>query len=143
MRYPVADRGSTSAIVATGAAVVLLLIVALIGAVAGLSGQQASACQAQPAPSSAAASIPAVYLADYKKAGAANGIPWTVLAGIGTVESDNGQLDLPGVHSGANAYGAAGPMQFGIGGAAGNAWGRRPRPSRLRANRRVRHRRRR
>jgi cell wall-associated NlpC family hydrolase len=34
------------------------------------------------------------------------------LAAIGTVESDNGQSDLPGVHSGANAAGAEGPMQF-------------------------------
>jgi cell wall-associated NlpC family hydrolase len=35
-----------------------------------------------------------------------------VLAAIGTVESDNGQSDLPGVHSGANGAGAEGPMQF-------------------------------
>jgi cell wall-associated NlpC family hydrolase len=30
------------------------------------------------------------------------------------------------VHSGANAFGAAGPMQIGIGGAAGNVWGGAP-----------------
>ena len=35
-----------------------------------------------------------------------------VLAGIGKVESDNGQSDAPGVHSGANFAGAEGPMQF-------------------------------
>ena len=40
------------------------------------------------------------------------GLPWTILAAIGTVESDNGQSNLPGVHSGANAAGAEGPMQF-------------------------------
>jgi cell wall-associated NlpC family hydrolase len=40
------------------------------------------------------------------------GLPWTVLAAIGTIESDNGQSDLTGVHSGANAAGAEGPMQF-------------------------------
>jgi hypothetical protein len=40
------------------------------------------------------------------------GLPWTVLAAIGTIESDNGQSDLPGVHSGANAAGAEGPMHF-------------------------------
>ena len=40
------------------------------------------------------------------------GLPWSVLAGIGTVESDNGQSTLPGVHSGANFAGAEGPMQF-------------------------------
>jgi len=53
-------------------------------------------------------------------------VPWTILAGIGTVESDNGQTTLPGVHSGSNAFGAAGPMQIGIGGAAGNVWGGLP-----------------
>ena len=45
-------------------------------------------------------------------AGTCPGLPWAVLAGIGTVESDNGQSDLPGVHSGANFAGAEGPMQF-------------------------------
>src|SRR6202034_3913386 len=54
------------------------------------------------------------------------GVPWTILAGIGTVESDNGQTTLPGVHSASNAFGAAGPMQIGIGGAAGNTWGGAP-----------------
>ena len=61
----------------------------------------------------AGAGIPADYLAWYT--GAAQtcpGLPWTVLAGIGKVESDQGQSDLPGVHSGANAAGAEGPMQF-------------------------------
>jgi cell wall-associated NlpC family hydrolase len=40
------------------------------------------------------------------------GLSWTVLAAIGTVESDNGQSTLPGVHSGQNSAGAEGPMQF-------------------------------
>jgi cell wall-associated NlpC family hydrolase len=40
------------------------------------------------------------------------GLPWTIVAAIGTVESDNGQSTLPGVHSGANSAGAEGPMQF-------------------------------
>jgi cell wall-associated NlpC family hydrolase len=35
-----------------------------------------------------------------------------VLAGIGEVESDHGRSPLPGVGSGANAFGAEGPMQF-------------------------------
>ena len=141
MPHPAADRGSAAIALAVSAAVVMLLAIALIGAVAGISGQEASACTAQPAASSAAASIPAAYLAGYKEAGAAYGIPWTVLAGIGTVESGNGQSNLPGVHSGTNAFGAAGPMQFGVGGAAGEHLGRRPRPPRLAAHRRVRHRR--
>jgi cell wall-associated NlpC family hydrolase len=53
-------------------------------------------------------------------------VPWVILAGIGKVESDDGQSTLPGVHSRANAFGAAGPMQIGIGGAAGNQWGGAP-----------------
>jgi cell wall-associated NlpC family hydrolase len=72
------------------------------------------------------ATIPASYLAWYQLAGRAYGIPWEILAGIGEVESDHGRSDAPGVHSGTNSAGAAGPMQFGIGGAAGNTWGGPP-----------------
>jgi cell wall-associated NlpC family hydrolase len=125
MTRPAPDR-SSAIITLAAAAAVLLLIVIVIGAVAGITGQQAdAACQA-PAASGAAASIPARYLAHYREAGARYGISWTVLAGIGTVESDNGQSDLPGVHSGTNPFGAAGPMQFGVGGAAGDTWGGTP-----------------
>ena len=53
-------------------------------------------------------------------------MPWPILAGIGEVESNDGRSNLPGVHSGANGFGAAGPMQIGIGGAAGNIWGGAP-----------------
>ena len=67
--------------------------------------------------------IPANYLMWYKKVGLQYNIPWTILAGTGTEESDNGQSTLPGVHSGTNAFGAAGPMQIGIEGASGDAWG--------------------
>ena len=60
-----------------------------------------------------AANIPASFLALYQEAAATcPGLPWTVLAAIGTVESDNGQSSLPGVRSGANAAGAEGLMQF-------------------------------
>jgi peptidoglycan DL-endopeptidase CwlO len=126
MPQPAADRGSATISVAAGAAVVILLLAALIGGVAGVSGQQAAACTTQPAASGTATAIPARYLADYKKAGTQYQIPWTVLAGIGTVESSNGQSDAPGVHSGTNSFGAAGPMQFGVGGAAGDTWGGAP-----------------
>ena len=52
-------------------------------------------------------------LALYQEAAATcPGLPWTVLAAIGTVESGNGTSNLPGVHSGANGAGAEGPMQF-------------------------------
>jgi cell wall-associated NlpC family hydrolase len=89
----------------------------------GISGGN----QTQPAASqSARNSIPASYLALFRSIGAQYAVPWVVLAGIGKVESDDGQSTLPGVHSGANAFGAAGPMQIGIGGAAGNEWGGAP-----------------
>jgi peptidoglycan DL-endopeptidase CwlO len=82
---------------------------------------------AQPGVSAEAAnSIPADYLKWYRHVGTQFSVPWTVLAGIGKVESDHGRTTLPGVHSGANAFGAAGPMQIGISGAAGNTWGGAP-----------------
>ena len=71
-------------------------------------------------------SIPANYLSWYQKVGKQFGVPWVILAGIGTVESNNGRSTLPGVHSDQNGFGAAGPMQIGIGGAAGNTWGGAP-----------------
>jgi peptidoglycan DL-endopeptidase CwlO len=106
----------------------LLAVPILIGtnlffaAGAGCSGQQTGTV-GQPAAGAQAKTIPADYLFWYKKVGQQYGVPWPILAGIGTVESDNGRTTLPGVHSGANAFGAAGPMQIGIGGAAGNQWG--------------------
>lgn len=69
--------------------------------------------------------IPRRELGYYKAAPKRNcpGLRWTVLAGIGKVESDHGRSRLPGVHSGQNWAGAAGPMQFGNGtGKAGNSW---------------------
>jgi cell wall-associated NlpC family hydrolase len=57
--------------------------------------------------------IPAKYLTLYIDASqTCPGLPWSVLAGIGTVESDNGESSLPGVKSGANSAGAEGPMQI-------------------------------
>jgi len=61
----------------------------------------------------ATARIPSAMIALYEQAAATcPGLPWTILAAIGTVESDNGQSSLPGVHAGANGAGAQGPMQF-------------------------------
>ena len=83
------------------------------------------ASQAPPSPA-ARADIPAGYLTLYQQAARrCPGLSWSVLAAIGKVESDHGRSPLPGVRSGWNAAGAAGPMQFGIGvGRAGNAWAR-------------------
>ena len=116
------DCGNVQVTAAIAAALVLLAV-AFLAAGAGILGQAAAACKTQPPASTAAARIPAAYLADYKNAGTRYGIAWTVLAGIGEIESGQGRSDAPGVHSGENAAGAAGPMQFGIGGVAGNTWG--------------------
>jgi peptidoglycan DL-endopeptidase CwlO len=70
--------------------------------------------------------IPASYLYWFQHVGTQFGVPWPILAGIGEVESNDGQSNAPGVHSGQNGFGAAGPMQIGIGGASGNTWGGAP-----------------
>jgi hypothetical protein len=84
--------------------------------------------RASQAPPSVAAraDIPTSYLALYRQAaGGCPGLSWSVLAAVGKVESDHGRSPLPGLRSGWNSAGAAGPMQFGIGvGRAGNAWAR-------------------
>ena len=65
------------------------------------------------ATSAATATIPPTMVVLYREAAATcPGLPWTVLVAIGTVESDNGQSNLPGVHDGAKAAAAEGLMQF-------------------------------
>lgn len=59
------------------------------------------------------ASIPAQYLTWYMAAArTCPGLSWEILAGIGTIESDNGRSNARGVHRGKNPKGAEGPMQF-------------------------------
>jgi uncharacterized protein YycO len=130
------SRGVVIAIVCVAGLLGLGLVTApmLIFAGNGLLFESGAGCSAarggstgQPPPSPQAQdSIPANYLAIFKAAGHKYGIPWVILAGIAKVESDDGRTTLPGVHSGSNAFGAAGPMQIGIGGAAGNTWGGAP-----------------
>ncbi|MDL4772208.1 NlpC/P60 family protein [Actinomadura xylanilytica] len=67
---------------------------------------------AQPAAGGDASDIPADYLKIYRDAGKRSGIPWTLLAGVGKIETDHGRSNLPGVHGGENYAGAGGPMQF-------------------------------
>jgi peptidoglycan DL-endopeptidase CwlO len=74
----------------------------------------------------AANSIPAGYLHWFQTVGIQYNVPWTILAGIGKVESNDGRTPLPGVKSGWNPFGAAGPMQIGVTGASGNQWGGAP-----------------
>jgi peptidoglycan DL-endopeptidase CwlO len=96
-------------------------------AISGTSCTSVSGASSQPTASQFARdSIPANYLELFQSIGAQYDVPWVILAGIGKVESNDGRSNLPGVDSGANAFGAAGPMQIGIGGAAGNEWGGAP-----------------
>jgi cell wall-associated NlpC family hydrolase len=100
-------------LVAVGLAVGLAVAVigtAILASAASLLGVGGAA----PVASSAATTqIPTAMLTLYQQAAATcPGLPWTILAAIGTVESDNGQSTLPGVHSGSNSAGAEGPMQF-------------------------------
>ncbi|RJL33382.1 bifunctional lytic transglycosylase/C40 family peptidase [Bailinhaonella thermotolerans] len=60
----------------------------------------------------ARADIPADYLKLYQDAGREIGVQWNVLAAVGKRESDHGRSTMPGVQSGTNHAGAAGPMQF-------------------------------
>lgn len=95
---------------ATGACCLLLLPVLVFGAAIGGFDET----QAQNAGAAAIADIPADYLTLYQDAGAAYGIPWELLAAIGTVECDNGQDTDPACweEGYVNNAGAGGPMQF-------------------------------
>jgi cell wall-associated NlpC family hydrolase len=99
---------------AAGTAVAIAVPLALLFLVsATVTPSTASAVLAGGPSALALADIPPLYLVLYLDAAqTCPGLPWGVLAGIGTVESDNGRSDAPGVHSGANFAGAEGPMQF-------------------------------
>ncbi len=93
-------------IVGIAGAGVVLLVVVLIGAAAVALVSVLTGGAVIPS-ASATTVIPSSMLTLYGQAAVTcPGLPWTVLAAIGTVESDNGQSTLPGVHSGANSAGA-------------------------------------
>ncbi len=56
--------------------------------------------------------IPSDYMSQYREAANRCDLRWDTLAAIGQVESNHGRSTAPGVHSGTNEAGAAGPMQF-------------------------------
>ncbi len=104
------SRMTIAAIVVAAAALPLVLMLAAAGA---SSSVPAAVTTAQAPSALAARMIPQDYLAWYIAAAqTCPGLPWAILAGIGTVESGNGQSAAPGVHNGTNAAGAEGPMQF-------------------------------
>jgi cell wall-associated NlpC family hydrolase len=102
--------GSLGRQLALGAAAVCGFAVLCAGAAgAGIAALLGGGSPPSP---TATTQIPPAMLALYQQAATTcPGLPWTVLAAIGTVESDNGTSTLPGVHSGANAAGAEGDMQ--------------------------------
>ncbi len=95
---------------AVAALVALGLVVGLLGTAVVGSAMAMFGSDVQPTATSAATSkIPQDMVVFYQEAAATcPGLAWTILAAIGTVESDNGQSTLPGVDSGANAAGAEG-----------------------------------
>ena len=100
-----------------GVAIFIMFLMGLVMMLAvGILGGSAASPTAQQ-------EIPPNYLALYRSAAdTCPGLPWSVLAAIGKVETNHGRLQAPGVTSGANFAGAAGPMQIGVGGKAGNTW---------------------
>ena len=106
-----APSGLATKIATAAAGLVLLVAVVATGAGAGIASLLGGGDT--PPSATATADIPPAMLTLYRQAAATcPGLPWTVLAAIGTVESGNGTSTLPGVHSGANSAGAEGPMQF-------------------------------
>lgn len=113
--------GSTAALLALVLTGCSLLFASPPSAVGGLGGEPTDFARED---------IPTEYLALYQTAATSQKctIPWAILAGVGKVESDHGRWPGPGITSGHNDWGAAGPMQFGAlaGSAAGNSWGGQP-----------------
>src|SRR3954466_7809354 len=90
----------------------LTALSAVLTVVAAHESCSGSAVQADPG-RDAMQSIPGRYLRLYREAARGSGVPWSVLAAIGSIETDHGRSRAPGVRSGLNRHGCcAGPMQF-------------------------------
>ncbi len=98
---------------AAAAVTPVLFVAILLAAVLGQVGPTLPAPGAGPN-TAALADIPPAYLVLYQQAAATDcpGLDWSVLAAVGKVETDHGRSSLPGVTTGENSAGAAGPMQF-------------------------------
>ncbi len=97
------------------AATTVITLAALSAVLTVIAGRGAcSDAGAETRPSGAAKrAVPANYLRLYRLAARGSGVPWTVLAAIGSIETDHGRSQAPGVRSGLNRHGCcAGPMQF-------------------------------
>src|SRR3954468_14466315 len=90
----------------------LAALSAVLTVVAAHESCSGSAVRADPS-RDATQSIPGRYLRLYREAARGSGVPWSVLAAIGSIESDHGRSRAPGVRTGVNRHGCcAGPMQF-------------------------------
>jgi cell wall-associated NlpC family hydrolase len=105
-------RGALAGAVALLAVPVLIAAVgAAVGAAVQGGGGAAGGVSAPSA--SARSDIPPDYLRLYVAAAeSCPGLDWAILAAVGKAETDHGRSRLPGVTSGENRAGAAGPMQF-------------------------------
>jgi hypothetical protein len=99
--------------IGAGLALAALLAGLFAALLAGVAEQADAGCEPAYGPSrNAVADIPAPFLRLYVAAGREYGLGWEYLAGIGSIESDHGRLQAPGVRAGENFAGAGGPMQF-------------------------------
>jgi len=106
------SSGLGGKLAAVGAGLVALVVLMAGAAGAGIASLLGGGGSA-PSPTATSAIPPVMLALDQQAATTCPGLPWTVLAAIGTVESDNGLSTLPGVHSGINFAGVAeGPLQF-------------------------------
>jgi len=89
------------------------LMAVLLGAVTALTAAEPNPAAATADGGATVADIPPGMLTLYQGAArSCPGLPWSVLAAIGKIETDHGRSQLPGVHTGENSAGAGGPMQF-------------------------------
>lgn len=99
-------------VVAIGAFTVTVVAVDSAYPRTSISAPDSTGGESAPSPD-AVADIPPDKLALYREAASdCPGLDWTILAGIGKVETDHGRSHLPGVSEGENSAGAGGPMQF-------------------------------
>jgi hypothetical protein len=127
MSATVTTPSSSVAIGAWMAAAVLLAVLTLLAILSALIGHTTCVGATTEAAPTATAErgIPGHYLALYRQAARRYAVPWPVLAGIGSIETDHGRSLAPGVHSGVNSYGCcAGPMQFNLHDGPPSTWDR-------------------
>jgi transglycosylase-like protein with SLT domain len=121
---PPASALTIGASLAAAAVLVLMPAVAILSVLVG--HRTCAGAAVEPSPTTAAErGIPGGYLTLYRHAGRQYAVPWPVLAGIGSIETDHGRSRAPGVRSGVNSYGCcAGPMQFNLRDGPPSTWDR-------------------